>query len=85
MITKGEHLTCTNGHIIADVLCDLRIGDMPNTWGQAFGNWRQTETPVVGSRYVPTCAVCGAQFAAIDSIGWMVHIGNRWEPPVSLP
>lgn len=56
---KGEHLTCTNGHIIATVARDIEMGEM--TQGTEWGEWTQPEPPL-GSLGPLCCKQCGAPF-----------------------
>ena len=75
MIKKGDHVTCTNGHIIADVLEDIGLGTV--AWGQYIGNWRQEDHPRIGEMNPSTkCATCGAVF--MDD-AWRLHISG-WRP-----
>lgn len=78
-VKKGDLITCTNGHVVGEVLRDLYPGDMIGTWGAAFGNWRQADVPVVGSQEKPRCAVCGADFIDPTPGSWVLHIAG-WRP-----
>ncbi len=73
---KGDKITCANGHLIGEVLEDLRAGAKTGTWGECFGNWTQDDVPKVGSMHKPVCAICGAPFIAEDS--WAFHYENGW-------
>ena len=74
ILKKGDLITCTNGHVIGEVLEDIGAGTM--AWGQYIGKWRQDDHPVPGSSHVPTCATCGARFIGDD---WSLHISG-WRP-----
>ncbi len=65
---KGEKVTCTNGHVICEVVDDLYVGR--TLWGDCFGAWRQPP-PVPGTTDKPPCIICGAPFIASDS--WAFH------------
>ena len=83
-LKKGEHVTCTNGHVICDLLCDLSFGGMPDTWADAFGNWRQDDRPKLGSMHQPKCAICGAPFLSAWDWGWSHHMEiDGWQPPLT--
>lgn len=53
----GEQITCTNGHVVCEVIEDIFAGDVD--YARKLGNWRQP-IPFIGSQ--PVCAVCGAKF-----------------------
>jgi len=55
IIRKGEHVTCTNGYVICEVLEDIHLGDM--NWGAKMGEWTQLHP--MAMRYPPSCAQCG--------------------------
>lgn len=74
-LKKGDLVTCTNGHIVAEVLRDVALGEI-NTWGGAIGNWRQDDILIVGSTHMPVCQICGASFIGA---GWSLHI-QGWRP-----
>lgn len=72
----GDQITCTAGHVIADVIKPLCVGDM--NWHEAFGNW--TQAPLLpGQLSKPNCAVCGQPFIA--EYGWGLHTPNGWVDP----
>lgn len=80
LVYKGDRVTCTNGHVIGDVLENMNWGDKPNAWSDAFA-WRQADMPPKpGSMVKPKCATCGAPF--ISEMGWAFHISG-WRPPVT--
>jgi hypothetical protein len=74
----GEKVTCTNGHVICEVVKDLNTGDM--NWGDNFGNWTQ-EPPKTGQLDKPVCAVCGADFFDPEPGSWAMHFEDgTWRP-----
>lgn len=74
---KGEQITCTNGHVICEIVEDLYAWK-PIPWGFAIGNWREgQERPAPGSMHKPKCSLCGADFIRPDS--WDFHFArNGW-------
>lgn len=61
----GDTLTCPNGHAVADIVQDIRVGD--RTMPELFANWRGREgwTPSIGDPAagiqpdpLPMCPVC---------------------------
>ncbi len=60
ILRKGDHITCTNGHVIGEVLEDIGLGTM--NWGAMIGKWRQEDHPIPGSMKTSKCAICGAEF-----------------------
>lgn len=79
LLKAGDKITCTNGHVIGEVLQDIDIGTM--AWGQHIGNWRQKDHPVMGAMHQPVCETCGARFVGKDddSWNWSLHISG-WRP-----
>lgn len=63
----GDTLTCPNGHAVAEIVKDIRLGD--RTPPELFANWRGREgwTPHLGDPAagiqadpLPMCPSCGA-------------------------
>ena len=63
----GETLTCPNGHPVADIVRDIRVGDVGVA--EMFANWRSREgftprtcDPAAGipGDPLPLCSICGA-------------------------
>ena len=75
ILKKGDFITCTNGHVIGEVLEDVGFGTV--AWGNYIGKWRQDDVPIAGAMHKPKCAICGAPFIAEDS--WDLHISG-WRP-----
>ena len=74
ILKKGDFITCTNGHVIGEVLEDIGLGTM--NWGAMIGKWRQEDHPMIGSMRIPKCALCGAEF--MGEAGGL-HISG-WRP-----
>jgi hypothetical protein len=79
----GEVITCTNNHIICEVVSDIIFVDkfVPTY----LGKWRQDE-PQVGTS--PVCKKCGALFWHGAHFGNHFHFTDGWrdiEPPSTNP
>ncbi len=64
VVSKGEIITCENGHEICEVMEDVYPFQM--NWHLCFGKWRQYE-PTLGGRF-PVCEVCGSEVFQFPSI-----------------
>lgn len=61
-IKKGEAIFCANGHVVAEALEDLNIGDWP--WHGKIGNWKVGAAPHPGDPQ-PRCPVCDAEIFGV--------------------
>lgn len=75
LISKGEKITCTNGHVIGEALDDVNAGDL--NWGAKFGNWTQDAHPEIARIEIPPCKTCGAKYIKLSPgpyMGvWKIH------------
>lgn len=71
--SKGESVTCENGHHICDMAEDLHFGQM--NWRGSFGNWSQPEPKMVSPQQ--SCQECGAPWLRND---WELHFSEGWRP-----
>ena len=78
-VEVGTKVTCTNGHVICEVVSPLVVGASVGTWGNCLGNLTQAPL-VIGQlrKDVLPCAICGADYLGP---GWSFHLEDgRWAP-----
>ena len=74
--SKGEVVTCTNGHEICELGRNVYVGG--NIESEAFVNWRNTEPAQPGDAFEP-CKTCGASYIrSAGGFGARLHINGEW-------
>lgn len=81
--SKGEVVTCENGHEICELSRDVFVDDPIIV--EQFENWRNQEPPKPYEIIKP-CQTCGARF--IDTAqypygGSWLHINEEWRRPTA--
>ena len=78
--SKGEIVSCENGHEICDVSRDVYVGDLIIV--NQFENWRNQTAPMPNDVIKP-CHTCGARFidSKIPYGGTWLHINGQWRRP----
>ena len=74
---KGEIITCTDGHEICELECDVYIGGL--LIASQFINWRNQE-PVNPHDEIRPCKTCGKPFIKSEMPygGTWLHIDGEW-------
>ena len=70
---KGEFVTCTDGHMICEVMEDIDRGSF--RWAEKLGAWRISDPPVIGQPD-PRCP-CGALWVR-SGLGSLHVKGRGW-------
>ena len=80
--SKGEVVTCENGHEICDMAKDVFVDDCLMV--EQFENWRNQKPPMPCEVITP-CQTCGAPFVKSEMPfgGTWLHINGEWRRPTA--
>jgi len=80
--SKGEVVTCENGHEICELSKDVFVDDLIMV--EQFENWRNQKPPMPCEVITP-CQTCGARYlmSEIPFGGSWLHINGQWRRPTA--